>query len=1058
MVDFKNALLTIICVIAFLIGNSQVDNESIISKRLLSVEDGMSARDVRCAVQDRDGFMWFGTSNGLNRYDGKTFKLYNTANTGLSNNSIIQLAIDDQNNLIIIYGNVEGAKARIDSRIQVLDLKTNELKSFEKIYHHLPFDVNKIYWIANDETKSLNFLTYDNFTWWKYNSDKGFEKQYEFKEKNQNLAFESNMYTVYGEKSVFRSNKAAIVLNNSGYLVSRETAILISKSNEFKEERLIKQVPDYSYYNRFLEENSNDHQASVDKRTKLLEQDKIGLADFIDIISVNDQSSLFYNEQKGIYLQSKQNLQQLFTALELKDFFEFSILKNYIDRLGNRWICTSVGVLEVAVKKNHFTHYFEHSTRKLSSTGNQTRGLYAEEGVDGDTTLYANVYLDMLVHQHQKNVLKKGIGGINYAMLHQKEGIYIGSYRLMKYLTQNGIFLPIDTVGYAEVWSLFRFSEQILLAGCAYGINKYDLNTGKRKELYYTSDKIPKAKNIYKILNSATKGLIAVAENGIYCINNQLQIVDYFGKEATDKIHQLPIESIFDLVEDKNGNLWIASGGEGLYKWKWNSIVDANTTIKQFTLIDGLPSLILYRIEQDEQDNLWIGTYNGLLRFDTHRNSSIVYTTKDGLTANEFNRISSFKSKSGALYFGSMNGVNVFSPKTLNREIDSLIVPFRLISLSKFSASINMLKDCLKEYNLIKKMILEVGDKFLSIDFSLLDFQQRIHHYAYKIEGFDKEWNFLEDGSLRISGLPSGEYTVMVKAQLGNGQWSKNEIHIPLTVLKAFYLQWWFLTVSGLFTILLFFLLSYYRNRKLKADKLALENAVENRTQALQKAMGEKDLLLAEIHHRVKNNLQVISGLLQLQSITLDDERLKRAFDEGQSRVNSIALIHENLYQNEIIGKICFHEFIRDLIGKVAELFALGDQHIQFEIGDERILLDLDTAAPLGLIVNELVTNAYKYLPRNEPKNLVLITLKALQKGEYNLLYHDNGPGISGGIDFVTANTLGLKMIKRLSNQLQGNATYQYNHGAEILIVFKEKVTNQEEYLLQRKQSKNKRQ
>jgi len=389
-----------------------------------------------------------------------------------------------------------------------------------------------------------------------------------------------------------------------------------------------------------------------------------------------------------------------------------------------------------------------------------------------------------------------------------------------------------------------------------------------------------------------------------------------------------------------------------------------------------------------------------------------------------------------------MNGVNVFSPKVLNQEIDSINIPFRLINLNKFSSSINQLKDCLKEYNLSKKICLEVGDKFLSVDFSLLDYQQRIHHYAYKIEGFDKEWNYLEEGSLRVSGLPAGEYIVMIKAQLGNGQWNKNEIHIPLTVLKAFYLQWWFLTVSGFSTILFFFAIFYYRNRKLNADKLRLENAVESRTQALKKAMGEKDLLLAEIHHRVKNNLQVISGLLQLQSTAIDDDRLKRAFDEGQSRVNSIALIHENLYQNENIGKIYFHEFIKDLVSKVVELFAFGDQYIQFDIGDERILLDLDTAAPLGLIVNELVTNAYKYLPRNEPKNLVSITLNILPNGEYNLLYHDNGPGISGGIDFVTANTLGLKMIKRLSNQLIGEATYRYNEGAEILIVFKVKHKN----------------
>ncbi len=1025
-----------ICCLAVAQGNNNI----IITKRLLSVEDGMAAREVRCAVQDKEGFMWFGTSNGLNRYDGKSFKVYNTANTGLSNNSIIQLAIDDQDNLIIIYGNIEGVKARIDSRIQVLDLKTNELKSFEKVYNHLPFDVNKIYWVSNDETKCLNFLTYDIFTWWKYHSSKGFDKQYTFKDKNQNQAFENNMYSVYASKSVFRSNKAAIVLKDySGYLVTKDTALLISKPKPFNDDRLRMQMPDYAYYNRFLEENVNNHQAIGDKQTKLNGDDRISFSDCVDIVSVNDASCLFYNELKGIYLQRKQCLQPLFTLDELKDFFEFGISENYVDRLGNRWICTSVGVLEVTVRKNHFTHYFEHSTKKLSSTGNQTRGLYVEEGVNGDTTLCANVYLDMLVHQHQTDELKKGIGGINYAMLHQKEGIYIGAYRLMKYLPVSGTFLPIDTTGYAEIWSLYRFSESTLLAGCANGISRYDLLSGKRISLRYASSNIPAAKNVYKIVASSTKGLIAVAENGIYCLDNQLEIVDYYGKEATDLNHKLPIDIIYDLIEDKNGILWIASGGEGLFKWKWNANIDEKNSIKCYTMIDGLPSLVLYRIEQDDQGNLWIGTYNGLLRFDPKSSSSIVYTTKDGLTANEFNRISSYKSMSGGLYFGSMNGVNAFLPKDLNNEIDSLNIPFRLINLAKFSTNNNRLMDCLLEFNQDKKMILDDGEKFLSVEFSLLDYQQRIHHYAYKIEGFDKDWNFLEDGSLRVSGLPAGEYTLRIKAQLGNGQWNKNEIIIPLMVLKPFYLHWWFIVFSILIALILVLLYSYYRTRKLKADKLALEDAVIKRTEELQKAMGDKDLLLAEIHHRVKNNLQVISGLLQLQSNSIEDATLKKAFHEGESRVNSIALIHENLYRHETIGAIDFHEFVKDLVGKVAEIFAIGDQFIRFAIGEEKLLLNVDTAVPLGLIVNELVTNAYKYLPKNNKNNLVSITLIEVKSGEFCLLYKDNGSGISGGIDFTKANSLGLKLIKGLSSQLKGSATYNYNEGTEISIEFKSK-------------------
>ena len=1041
------------CVIASVCADAQHKESDIITKRLLSVEDGMAAREVFCTVQDKDGFMWFGTSNGLNRYDGKTFTLFNTANTGLSSNYIYQLAIDDQNNLIIIYNITEQESAAgLYKRMQVLDLKSYQLKNLPEVYKNVAFDLNKIYWIANDETNDLNIMTTEPITWWKYNTAKGFEKRYEFKKLQNESKSKPINYLSSGYKSFFSHDKALLAFHNKGnYIVSKDTAIFFryrpaDNISGFDEKLGNKVYDNYATFNTLMKGNGGlqDNSYSGNKN--------IPFSDFLYIATINDSSNLLYKQNNGIFLFKNNKLQSLYSAVELMDLFDVAVFKNYIDRIGNRWICTSAGVLEVTIKHNFFKHYFKHVSRKLSTNSSQIRGMHIEQGINNDTTVYALESSDVLVRQKGKDGLVKGHGGVYYAMLYEKDSIYIGGYNLLKYKPVDGTIVSMDSIPIQETWSLYRFSDHVILSGRIKGIYSYDEQLGKTIELAYISTNIPRVKNVYKIMRTTQKGLIAVAENGIYVIDNRLRIVDYYGKQTTDKSKYIPIDTIYDVLEDKLGVCWIATGGAGLYKWRWNEQLDGGSKkIQQFSLIDGLPSTILYRIEQDDDGYLWTGTYNGLVRFDTRTNTSIVFTTKDGLTANEFNRISSFKSSNGGLYFGSMNGISAFLPKTINREIDSLIIPFRLIELTKFSAANNELKDCLKEFNLTHKMVLEVGDKFVSFAFALLDYQQRIHHYAYKIEGFDKGWIYLEEATLRISGLPAGDYTVRIKAKLENGQWDKNEIAIPIKVLKAFYFQWWFITATVLIMILLFVLFFYYRTRKLTADKLLLENAVLDRTRELQnrtvelhinafelqKALGDKSLLLAEVHHRVKNNLQVISGLLHLQSITMHDEKLTIALQEGQSRVNSIALIHENVYQHDTIGTVCFHQFVKELVGQVAELFEHNTQIIRFEIGEEEIFLDIDTAVPLGLIVNELVTNAYKYLPKNKKPNIVSIKVNKLTGDEYTMVYRDNGPGIAGGIDFKTANSLGLRLIKRLSNQLLGDVAYRYNEGAEISILFK---------------------
>lgn len=244
------------------------------------------------------------------------------------------------------------------------------------------------------------------------------------------------------------------------------------------------------------------------------------------------------------------------------------------------------------------------------------------------------------------------------------------------------------------------------------------------------------------------------------------------------------------------------------------------------------------------------------------------------------------------------------------------------------------------------------------------------------------------------------------------------------------------------------FLLLYYRYRlKQKANKklaqayskLEQKNIIiQEKTKALEESLGERELLLKEIHHRVKNNLQIISGLLELQKEELTEAGSKAAFNEGQSRVKSISLIHQNLYQNDNLGSIQFKSFVKDLCSQVQDVFEQLDRKIEVSIEMPDKIFDIDTAVPLGLIINELLTNSYKYATEKNKLGLIDIVLKDKENGDFILIYSDNGKGIKEDIDFENSTTLGLRLIKGLSSQLGGMASYSNINKSTFTIIFKD--------------------
>ena len=223
-----------------------------------------------------------------------------------------------------------------------------------------------------------------------------------------------------------------------------------------------------------------------------------------------------------------------------------------------------------------------------------------------------------------------------------------------------------------------------------------------------------------------------------------------------------------------------------------------------------------------------------------------------------------------------------------------------------------------------------------------------------------------------------------------------------------------------------------------------LEDMVENNTRELflfnQKLLSknkEKDTLLKEIHHRVKNNLQIITGLLSLQSYYIEDNQLKTIFSNSQIRINSMALVHEMLYQTENLSKINYKNYLNDLASALCSTLNKTNK-VSILIDCEEIFFSIESAVPLGLLVNEILTNSFKH-GFNSLNGEVYIRIKKIDaSNEFRLEIGDNGIGYSEEINSKN-NSLGLKLIQNLSKQLGGKILKDNNKkGTNYILNFKE--------------------
>jgi two-component sensor histidine kinase len=217
-----------------------------------------------------------------------------------------------------------------------------------------------------------------------------------------------------------------------------------------------------------------------------------------------------------------------------------------------------------------------------------------------------------------------------------------------------------------------------------------------------------------------------------------------------------------------------------------------------------------------------------------------------------------------------------------------------------------------------------------------------------------------------------------------------------------------------------------------------LERRVEARTRELQSALREKEVLLKEIHHRVKNNLQVISSLLNLQAMHVTDPAAQAMFAESQGRVQSIALVHESLYSSADLSSVDFVDYIHTLVNTVIQAQARPERQIATVIDAGSVRLPVGSAIPCGLIINELVTNSLKHAFKGRDRGEIRVSLHNRGPHRIELIVADDGVGLPTDLNLRRVSTLGLDLVFTFAEQLGAEISVQSEHGTTFTVVFQD--------------------
>lgn len=953
---------------------SQSESKYLFDIQDITVEDGLPNQKVFQVGQDSKGFMWVSSYGYLSRYDGYEFQNYPCDFLGLTNNYALKFFIDANDNIwLSTSGDTKkNLKVFIPAAQKVLSI--NEYIK-EISFNHT--EIRSIYTQSTQDNLKLVWIVHDDGTIYSYDGKK-LEKQFTIKDLvNHPLNYYDRPYLY--DNHIYFSNKNTLFKYDKNGILKQKWQVDKALQIRFKLYKGKLFLFCSIYKCTELYEVKNDKLLKVSRPFKpcyrgfYFNHDKnntLWISNQQDIIGLDNNLNKIFSQQFPSKLRKNK-------LKEVSDIFS--------DQQENLWCSTSEGILKILRKPNLFTTYLE---------GESIRGL----AQIGDSLIVANYAGDKILHL-KNQTLHEGVLKTAYAngiiISNDKRTIYATAYYHFKQLD----IKTLDIKSYPfKKYDLYyclqhKKTNQLFIA-TSNGFTT--LNTEKDSIVSVLTNNNILNQSLVRYLYQNKEGIWAATDKGLFLVDENWQVLKHLNSS-----NGLPSNHFNYIYEDKNGVFWLGSRGKGLIKWD-----RTNNTFKRYGKEQGLLNENIYAVFEDDYGHLWLPSDYGLMRFNKYTEIINTYLTRDGLPSVEFNSFAFHQSTDGTLFLGGINGLIQFHPKDFLVRTSS-ITPLHITSYKVLKGNGETLSDLTHEVLAKNKIVFSPNDKLFELHFSLMDFINiDENNYAYKIEGYDNEWNYIEENFIRITGLPYGNYKLKIKGQGDKGQWSANVLELDLIVQKPFYLQNWFiLFLFGVVGVSIFGWLRY-RDFKHKKERIRLETEVTKRTSIIQQQTEDlktldkaKTRFFSNVTHELRTPLTLLIGPIEQMLKRNKDDWFQSQLEIAQRNGHQLlGLINQLLDISKLeAGQMKVTPTYGDLVeflAKKIELFEPLAQQKRIDLSFNTSIHHWETSfdkIKLTKIINNLLSNALKFTPSD---GKVFLSLDCKEQN-FQIQVEDTGVGIS---------------------------------------------------------------